>query len=374
MEIIGQGIVFAGEKETDHQSCAFPGVAVLPAGRWLCGFRAAPTKKGTNLQHALIALSDDQGKSWDISPDPLIPPRVESSPGLFRAAYLTPLGGQRVLAALCWVDDSDPSLPFFNESTEGLLDTRIFFALSGDGGATWSEPTLMDTSPFNVPTPLTGPVLILPDGRWACQFELNKHYYDRSPWRHSSILMFSADGGKSWPDYTAVSHDPGNRFFYWDQRPAVLANGAVLNLFWTYDSREAAYRNIHAKESLDSGRTWSELWDTGVPGQPAQPVSLPGGRIAMVRVDRSGTPAVKLRLSSDGGRTWPAGGEATLHEPRLGSQTLVKTSMSETWTEMENFSLGLPAATALPGGDILVVYYAGPDPDLTDIRWMRIRP
>ncbi|HOI45282.1 MAG TPA: hypothetical protein PLX50_06690, partial [Candidatus Aminicenantes bacterium] len=71
---------------------------------------------------------------------------------------------------------------------------------------------------------------------------------------------------------------------------------------------------------------------------------------------------------------WPAGGEATLHEPRLGSQTLVKTSMSETWTEMENFSLGLPAATALPGGDILVVYYAGPDPDLTDIRWMRIRP
>ena len=102
-----------------------------------------------------------------------------------------------------------------------------------------------------------------------------------------------------------------------------------------------------------------------MPGQPAQPVSLPGGRIAMVRVDRSGTPTVKLRLSSDGGRTWPAGGEATLHEPRLRSQTLVKTSMSETWTEMENFSLGLPAATALPGGDILVVYYAGPDPDLT---------
>lgn len=374
MKIIGQGIVFAGEKGTDHQSCAFPGVAVLPAGRWLCGFRAAPTKKGTDLQHALVALSDDQGKSWDISPDPLIPPRIESRPGLFRAAYLTPLGGPKVLAALCWVDNSDPSLPFFNESTEGLLDTRIFFALSGDEGATWSEPLLMDTSPFNVPTPLTGPVLVLPDGRWACQFELNKHYYDRSPWRHSSVLMFSTDGGKSWPDYAAVSHDPENRFFYWDQRPSVLWDGTVLDLFWTYDSREAAYRNIHAKKSPDGGRTWSEFWDTGVPGQPAQPVSLPDGLVAMVRADRSGTPAIKLRLSRDGGRTWPAGGEATLYSPRLPSQTLVKSSMKETWTEMEKFSLGLPAAAALPGGDMLVVYYAGPDPDLTDIRWMRIRP
>ena len=79
-----------------------------------------------------------------------------------------------MLATLLWVDDSDPNLPYFNEQTEGLLDSRILFAESADGGRTWSPPALMDTSPFNVPTPITGPVLRLPDGEWICQFETNK--------------------------------------------------------------------------------------------------------------------------------------------------------------------------------------------------------
>src|SRR4030042_1085839 len=98
MEIVGQGIVYCGEKETDHASCAFAGIA----------------------------------------------------------AYPTALGADKVLAALCWVDHSDPALPFFNEETEGLLDTRIFLSLSKDGGETWSAPRLIDTSPYKVPTPLTG--------------------------------------------------------------------------------------------------------------------------------------------------------------------------------------------------------------------------
>jgi hypothetical protein len=109
------------------------------------------------------------------------------------------------------------------------------------------------------------------DGPWKigdCPYlpELNKAYYDTSVWRHSSVLMFSKDGGRSWPEHAITGHDPENRVFYWDQRPGVLRDGVLLDLFWTYDNRSAAYLNIHARESRDCGSTWSAMWDTGVPG------------------------------------------------------------------------------------------------------------
>jgi hypothetical protein len=278
-----------------------------------------------------------------------------------------------VLAALCWVDHSNPALPFFNTETEGLLDTRVFLAQSDDAGLSWSEPKLVDTRPLCCPTPLTGPVLHLPHGELACQFELNKPYDDPSPWRHASVLMFSSDGGRSWPEHTLTSSDPENRVFYWDQRPGVLPDGRILDLFWTYDRQAARYLNIHARESRDRGRTWSAMWDTGVPGQPAAPIALPHERIGMVYVDRSGPPAIKIRTSADRARTWPESTES-LVDRIPASQTRSKATMQDTWAEMEQFSLGLPATAGIADGDVLVVYYSGPAADQTDIRWARIHP
>jgi hypothetical protein len=370
--IVNKGIVFAGAKGSDVQSAVFPGVCVLPGGRWICAFRAAPEKQGTVGHKALITWSDDEGQSWREPVEPFAPPAIEGKPGICRSAQLTSLGGGEVLAAICWVDHSDPKLPFFNEETEGLLDTRILLARSEDEGETWSEPVPVDTSPFNVPTPITGPILQLRNDDLACQFETNKHYLDTSPWRHESVLMFSSDGGRTWPEHSVVTSDPDRRFFYWDQRPAVLADGTVLDLFWTFDRDEALYRNIHARRSTDHGRAWSELWDTGVPGQPAPPVSLPDGTIAMVYVDRTAAPVIKARASSDGGRAWPEETETALAKAETDSQTWRKSKMQDAWAEMGAFSIGLPATTPLPGGDVLVVYYSGPETDLTGIHWARL--
>lgn len=267
MQIVSRGTVFQAERGTDHQSCAFPGVCVLPSGRWLCGCRAAPAKSATTGQHVLLAWSDDQGTSWSKPEAPFTPPHLEK-PGLFRAVQLTALAGNRVLAVLYWLDYSNPALPFFNKETEGLLDSRIFLSESRDSDLTWSEPKPVDTSPFHAPTPITGPILLLPDRRWACQFELNKHYYDTSVWRHSSVLIFSSNEGRTWPTET----------------------------------EQTIYRR---------GRT--------------------------------------------------------------GSQTRQKSTMQDAWAEMAKFSIGLPHTAVLPDGDVLVVYYAGSETDLTDIEWARLR-
>ena len=46
--------------------------------------------------------------------------------------------------------------------------------------------------------------------------------------------------------------------------------------------------------------------------------------------------------------------------------------MQDAWAEMGKYSVGLPATVQLENGDILVVYYAGPETDQTDIQWVRI--
>lgn len=373
MKIIDKGTIINGKKDTAQQSCCFPGICVLPSNRWICGFRAAPTKKGTAGQKALIAWSDDEGKTWSDSIDYFVPPSVEGKPGIFRGVRLTALGGEKVLATLCWVNHSNPYLPFFNEKTQGLLDSKIFFSLSEDNGISWSKPWLMDTTPFKQPTPITGPVLILSNGDWACQFELNKPYYDTSEWRHSSVMMFSKDRGKTWPEHVITSNDPENEIFYWDQRPAVLTDGRILNLFWTYDNNAGKYLNIHARESLDNGRIWSNMWDTGVAGQPAPPVSLPDGSIGMVFVERTAEPVIKMRIGKDNGRTWSDDTEVIIYKIDTSSQTWQKKSMQDAWAEMSEFSIGLPTTGLLHNGDILVAYYAGHYADLTDIQWCRIR-
>lgn len=373
-ELLAQGTVYAGTPGAADGSCCWPGIAVLPGGRWICGFRAAPSKNGTDDQKVFLAWSDDEGQHWTPPVQPFIPPEVHGRPGYFRGAYLTALGEDRVLVGLYWVDHSHPERPFFNEETEGLLDSRIFLAYSDDGGASWSEPQMMDTAPYHIPTPITGPVLRLANGELACQLETNKHYDDREPWWHAAMLFFSRDGGRSWPEHVVIANDPSRRFFYWDQRPNVLADGSLLDLFWTYDNERAAYLNIHARASHDHGRSWSPLWDIGVPGQPAQPISLSDGRLAMVYVDRTGAPIIKMRVSADGGQSWPAETEMILAEAEVAKQTEERSRMQDAWSEMGKFSLGLPNAVLLPNDEVLVAYYSGPSTDHTAIRWLRVRP
>jgi BNR repeat protein len=372
MKIVERGMVFLGEEGSDCSSACFHDACVLPEGRWLVGFRASPKKADAFPQRVLVTWSDDGGKSWSGTREPFANQAVEGTVGVWRAGRPTALGGRRVAMVLYWVDASDPGRPFFNEETEGLLDSRIFLTLSEDGGETWSEPQLLDTRPFTMPTPITGPLLVLPSGEWALQFETNKSYDDRSVWHHKSVLMYSSDEGRTWPEFAEVAADPAARVFYWDQRPEVLADGSLLDLFWTFDRKLAAYLNIHARASKDNGRTWSELWDTGVAGQPAPPVFLPDGRIAMPYVDRQGTPTIKLRVSGDGGRTWPGATELTLDDRLKQEQEGGKSSMQEAWSEMAAFSVGLPTSAGLPDGGVLVVYYAGRKPDHTGLYWVRL--
>jgi hypothetical protein len=93
----------------------------------------------------------------------------------------------------------------------------------------------------------------------------------------------------------------------------------------------------------------------------------------MVYVDRTAIPVIKMRISKDNGRTWPGETEIIIYETTGESQTQEKASMQDAWAEMGKFSVGLPATSVMANGDIVVVYYAGPHTDQTNIEWVRLQ-
>jgi hypothetical protein len=216
---------------------------------------------------------------------------------------------------------------------------------------------------------------VFSESSWAAPFEVNKLYDDPTPWQHVSALAFTDDAGRTWPATVDVHTDPARRMICWDQRVSKMPDASLLALFWTYDRQKNAYLNIHASRSTDRGRTWAQVYDTGVPGQPARAAGLSNGDIVMTYVDRTAAPVIKVRRSGDGGRTWSDALELPTQRQTSAdySGTRHKSSMPEAWSEMAAFSLGLPDAVPLANGDVLIVYYSGPHADQTDIEWARVR-
>lgn len=372
IQIVKQGRVFLAEPGTDKQSASFPVATILPNNRWLCVWRSAPRKESCPQEIVVHSFSDDEGVTWSEPRTFLTPPFLEGRPGAWRGGACTALGGSQVVAVLAWTDHSHPELPFFDPVTQSLKDIQLFLTRSDDYGDTWSPAELIPTQPDTAAAPMTGPILLLPDGRWACQYETNKRYGSEGPWHHTSRLLFSTDQGSTWSDSVEVTGDPADRYFWWDQRPSVSRDGSLLNLFWTFDQEEARYLNVHASSSQD-GQIWTFPQDIGVSGQPAPPVFLSDRRWLMVWIDRQGEPTIKARLSDDDGRTWPEASEIILVHGGIPSQTVPKQTMDDAWQEMTEFSMGYPGTTRNPFGEILVTYYHGETTDHTGIYWRLLR-
>jgi hypothetical protein len=370
MRIIGRGIIPKSSDIVHLRSNTFPSIEKLPSGRWLAAFKAAEIKGDCAFQHAVMSWSDDEGVTWQEPFEPVRMPDIEGVPGLSRIAYFIALGGRRVMMVTNWMDASDMSLPYYNPENESLKDTRIFVSFSENDGESWSAPELVVIPDVQGPVPLTGPPLRLKDGTLICQFEINKYDWDTAPWIHRSAIVFSYDEGRTWRDTVIVTEE--ENMYYWDQRPSVLADGiSLVDFFWTLDGHKEEYINIHARQSSDGGKTWGALYDTGVYGQPGQPVDLGDGRLATINIDRTASPVITVRTSRDLGRTYD---EALVvyERKKLESQDSRQISMNDAWAEMSAFSVGHPALLKLNDSELLAYYYAGDHTDLTSIEYVRI--
>jgi predicted neuraminidase len=157
-------------------------LTVLPNGRWLLPLYSDGFLAG------LMAISDDQGKSW------------RASGPIIGAALNQPSVVQRKNGTLVAYLREEA----FDTGDDEQLWHRIMLSESRDDGESWS---------LAVPTDLPNPnssleVVALRDGRWVMA------YNDSEKDRHTLALAMSRDEGHSWPWRRRLEDNPGGQFHY----------------------------------------------------------------------------------------------------------------------------------------------------------------
>lgn len=369
MRIVASGYLGRAEPGTDRANLTFPMALSLADGTLIATLRSGP-EKDTARDRIEVYRSTDKGATWSGPDYPFNAPDVEGKGGSLKICYLTELAPGRLIAASMWIDRTTyPGQPLFNAETEGCLPMAILLADSQDNGRTWSNWRHVPMPEEIGPPSLTSPILKLADGRLAMSIETNKPYLDRSKWKQKAVYFHSVDEGKTWSAPVTVAEDPSGRVSNWDLRAAVAPDGRIASFAWTYDSQTSTYLDIHRRISSDGGMSWSAPEAIGVSDQAARPAIRPDGSIVLAWVDRFGSKSIRARYAPALDAPFDPASEVVVYTH--GASEAASSDTGDMLASMDLWSFGLPFAEVLPGGDILVFYYAG-EPKALDVRWARL--
>ena len=208
------------------------------------------------------------------------------------------------------------------------------------------------------PPSLTNPILKMPDGSLAMSIETNKHYDDYSAWEQKAVFLYSHDMGKSWSLPVIAAEDSAAKIFNWDLRCGVGSDGRVASFAWTYDTLTGKYLNIPRRISGNGGHSWDAATDLGFADQAGPPAMLPDGRVVLAWVDRFEGRNIRARIAPAIDAPFDANSEVVLYN-HDDSKMEGTDNLGNLLVGMEMWRFGLPFATALNNGDVLVTYYAG---------------
>jgi hypothetical protein len=380
MRIEDRGVIYDATTKPESERIAFfTGLCPLRSGAILCGFQVGPAKQAPTST-ARLCRSRDGGATWQELPASF-ETTLDGVPGSLAAAEMVEAGPGLLLLFTTWFDRSDPARPLFDPVTEGILHCKQLLAVSTDEGDTWGRWRVVPT-PGLAGCAVTGPPVLWADGTLAYAFESFKEYDDPRPARHAAWLLVSRDGGHSFAPPFLVAQDPAARVYYWDQRLCPTgAGGEFVVLFWTHDREQKKDLRVHLlRGSIHDGErargapARGAPAPTAIPGQIAAPVLLEDGRLFAFVVNRGRPGTMTLWQSRDGGATWPERDSLVVHthdERALLSQGAENVDFAQYWEDMGKWSFGHPAARALPGGRLLLAFYAG-TPQRMSIHWTRV--
>ena len=374
MHVEAGGLIYDAVGRAESERIAFfPSLCALRSGTLLAGFQCGSRKHAPDGTIRLCR-SRDRGVTWND-----IPWRFETSlggvPGSLATAELVEILPGRLLLFSTWFDRSDPERPLFDPETEGILHSRQVVSSSDDEGLTWSPWRRLNT-PGLTGCATTGPVVQWPDGTIAYAFESFKEYDEPGPARHAAWLMVSHDAGDTFEPWL-VARDPNGALYYWDQRLCPTDTpGEFVALFWTHDRGQQRDRRIHClRASILDERVRSPPQETALAGQIAAPLFLGDDRLLAFLVNRDDPGTLELRLSPDGGVSWPPERQLVIHRQRELSQLSQgreQIDFAAYWEDMEKWSFGHPAVRRLSRDQVLLAWYAG-SPDRMSIHWKRVR-
>ena len=370
LQIVQSGTISYGEAGTSRAILTTPSITALSNNTILATLRAGSTKDSAD-ETVELYRSVDNGENWEQILNPFHIAQVNHAVSSFRICHITEISSDHLIAASMWIDrQSYPDQPLFNPTTEGCRPMGIFVADSHNQGQTWSEWRFVPMTPDIGPPSLTNPILKLSDGTLILSIETNKEWNDTSKWYQRVVFLHSTDQGMTWSKPTTASFDPTGQIYNWDQRACVSPDNRIATFAWTYDTLAHEYLNIHRRISSDGGRSWTEPEDLGFSDQAAHPAVFSDGRVVLAWVDRFCSQSIRARLATNVDAPFDPASEVIVYQHNA---EFIKQSenLSDDLQEMGLWTFGLPHCTAMPNGDVIVVYYAGNE-ETMDIRYARI--
>jgi len=369
LEELLRGTVFSHSVSEETQSCCFPAMYQLSGGRIFASFKAAPEKGPKNKgECTLLSISEDGGKNWSNAAKIFSPPIIDGKKTTLRTLYF--IEDKDSLIAVCnAVDATMEDLPYYNEETEGLKDTYIIISHSSDKGESWSEFKRIQVNSFyDLPLPLTGAPFKTKDGKIGIQFEVNKPYYEEKYWMHHSAVIYSEDGGKTWGNEVIITDNPD--IYYWDQRISVLEDGTVTDAFWTFDRTIGDYINIHMCKSEDNGKSFGNMINTGLCGQPGNIIDGKDGSLLMIYINRDAAPVIRIAEKKKNSDIWED--IFTVYDRGQEIEKKKNAGMNDVWNEMGAFFVGHPFLCSLSDGSIMAYFYSGESTHKTDFCFVKL--
>ncbi len=363
------------ELATEEQVACFASLFVSRREELFSVFQIGEIKNSSQ-SNLRLCHSRDGGETW------------RAIPGRFRTTFageagslsngeLVELRDGRLMLISTWINRQEPTRPFYDPATEGILHTRILKSFSSDHGFTWSpwEEIPLFTQGWSYHT--SGPILKSHDGTIMVIVESHKSFdaFGPSTAAEGTWCLISTDDGTSFQGPHLVAQHPEHRLMYWDAR-LTQGNepGTWLAMYWTHDQPGQRDLSVHLQlgRVSPSGITCGPVLDTGIPGQISAPLCLDSNRWLAVAVRRDHPGTITVWQTLDAGIRWKC--EMTIHSQECGSLVQDRTDLAvaEIWENIRKWSFGHPAIRQLDRTHVLVTWYAGTSAKM-GVQWARIR-
>jgi hypothetical protein len=347
-------IVDSGHVSRDD--AAFPTLVVLGEGELVCGYTAKG--QGPNaLAGTDWSRSMNGGATW--TREGVVLPRTEE-PVTINSLRLSAASDGTLLAygSRDYLEGKGDTRSFGNEKSEPV------FCLSRDRGESWSEPAVITTD-LSPAYEISNPIVDAGKNIWLAPAATLP---DSSRLGERVVVFESRDGGRTWPDYHTVFHDPAGKKGFFEQKVIGLGQGKLLAAAWTVTLGDYKDLENHFALSEDYGQTWSPALPTGISGQTLGLLHLGEDRLLALSNRRYGDQGVVAYLARFSSTGWEIEGELLLWDARANRDK--STEATSGIDAFDDFAFGLPSAVRLGENLFLSVHWCREE-GVFGIRWIK---